>query len=98
MVSVSSEKEVLEVLRRGSKNRSVSATNMNDQSSRSHLILSCYVLARNNVTGKDTLGKMHLIDLSVKDQAALALDACVASPAVWLSRAAFFLTSSPFAS
>lgn len=64
MVPVSSEHEVLDTLRRGSKNRSVVATNMNDVSSRSHLILSVYVLARNQITGKDTMGKLHLIDLA----------------------------------
>lgn len=64
MVPVSNEKEVLATLRRGSKNRSVTATNMNDVSSRSHLILSVYVMARNQISGKDTMGKMHLIDLA----------------------------------
>ena len=63
MVSVSNQNEVLSTLARGSKNRTVVATNMNDVSSRSHLILSVYVLARNTITGKDTMGKMHLIDL-----------------------------------
>lgn len=62
MVSVANEKEVLDTLARGSKNRTVVATNMNDVSSRSHLILSVYVLARNSITGKDTMGKLHLID------------------------------------
>ena len=62
-VSVSNQNEVLSTLARGSKNRTVVATNMNDVSSRSHLILSVYVLARNTITGKDTMGKMHLIDL-----------------------------------
>lgn len=57
MVSVSNQKEVLETLKKGSKNRTVVATNMNDVSSRSHLILSVYVMARNNITGKDTMGK-----------------------------------------
>lgn len=64
MVSVANQKEVLDTLKKGSKNRSVTATNMNDVSSRSHLILSVYVMARNNITGKDTMGKLHLIDLA----------------------------------
>lgn len=64
MVSVANEAEVLDTLKRGSKNRSVVATNMNDVSSRSHLILSVYVMARNSITGKDTMGKLHLIDLA----------------------------------
>jgi len=64
MVSVANEHEVLETLKRGSKNRSVVATAMNDVSSRSHLILSVYVLARNSLTGKDVMGKLHLIDLA----------------------------------
>jgi kinesin family protein C2/C3 len=64
MVPVHNEKEVLETLRRGSKSRSVTSTAMNDASSRSHLILSVYVLAHNKITGKDTMGKLHLIDLA----------------------------------
>ena len=63
MASVANESEVLETLKRGSKNRTVVATAMNDVSSRSHLILSVYVMAKNSITGKDTMGKLHLIDL-----------------------------------
>jgi len=64
MVPVSNEKEVLDTLKKGSRNRSVSSTNMNDVSSRSHLILSVYILAKNSLTGKETMGKLHLIDLA----------------------------------
>jgi kinesin family protein C2/C3 len=64
MVPVSTKDQVLNALKRGSKNRHTTATNMNDVSSRSHLILSVYVKASNTVTGKDYMGKLHLIDLA----------------------------------
>jgi len=64
MVSVSTKEQVLETLKTGSKNRHVTATDMNAVSSRSHLILSVYVLSRNMLTNKETKAKLHLIDLA----------------------------------
>lgn len=64
MVSVSTKEQVLDTLKFGSKNRHVTATNMNEVSSRSHLILSVYVVARNQLTHKETKAKLHLIDLA----------------------------------
>ena len=63
-VPVANEIEVLSTLKKGSKNRKVAVTNMNDTSSRSHLILSVYVRGINSITGKDSMGKLHLIDLA----------------------------------
>ena len=68
-VSVRTKDEVLEALDKGSKNRKVSSTNMNADSSRSHLILSVYVLGRSRFAltsgaSKEVMGKLHLIDLA----------------------------------
>lgn len=63
-VAVSTQQEVLDTLTRGSKNRTARRTDMNDQSSRSHLILSVYASAVSRITGKAHLGKLHLIDLA----------------------------------
>ena len=56
-VIVKTKEDVLNALKRGSKNRHVTATSMNEQSSRSHLVLSVYALATNKTTGKETMGK-----------------------------------------
>jgi kinesin family protein C2/C3 len=63
-VNVHNKDEVVEALRIGQKNRKVTATAMNDSSSRSHLILSVYVLCINRLNGKSSMGKLHLIDLA----------------------------------
>jgi kinesin family protein C2/C3 len=63
-IDVDSEQAVLEVLARGAKNRSTAATKMNERSSRSHLVLSMYVKAKNNITNVEFMGKLHLIDLA----------------------------------
>ena len=68
-VEVSSAAQVLEALTVGSKNRKVSSTAMNDDSSRSHLILSVYVVGRSRFAlssgaVKEVTGKLHLIDLA----------------------------------
>jgi len=63
-VDVDSESAVLECLAKGAKNRSTAATKMNERSSRSHLVLSIYVRARNTITNQEFMGKLHLIDLA----------------------------------
>ena len=68
-VPVSSAAQVLEALSMGSKNRKVSSTAMNADSSRSHLILSVYVVGRSRFAlssgaVKEVTGKLHLIDLA----------------------------------
>eukprot|EP01083_Nonionella_stella_P288157 980686_1 len=62
-----SVKEVLKVLRKGTKNRTVGATKMNPGSSRSHSIFS--VIVESSVTGYDgeihyKMGKLNLVDLA----------------------------------
>mmetsp|Transcript_21188 Transcript_21188/g.42262 ORF Transcript_21188/g.42262 Transcript_21188/m.42262 type:complete len:728 (+) Transcript_21188:162-2345(+) len=64
MVNVDSLDEVIELLSLADVNRSTAKTNMNEHSSRSHLILSCYVEATDRHTGTVSRGKLHLIDLA----------------------------------
>jgi len=61
---VKSTEEVQKVLKEGNKARTTTRTDMNERSSRSHLITSVYVKARDLVSGKENLGKLHLIDLA----------------------------------
>eukprot|EP00457_Paulinella_chromatophora_P001895 gb/GEZN01001897.1/.p1 GENE.gb/GEZN01001897.1/~~gb/GEZN01001897.1/.p1 ORF type:complete len:872 (+),score=197.90 gb/GEZN01001897.1/:119-2617(+) len=63
-VKVRSQAEVLTWWAEGGKNRTAAKTDMNAHSSRSHLILSVYVLGTNKGTKKVTMGKLHLIDLA----------------------------------
>jgi kinesin family protein C2/C3 len=63
-IKVSNKDQVLAALKRGSKNRHVQSTAMNDTSSRSHLILSVYVLGRSRLLNREVMGKLHLIDLA----------------------------------
>ena len=46
------------------KHRSQQATNMNEHSSRSHMMLSVTVASHNKLTGFQTRGKLHLVDLA----------------------------------
>jgi len=62
-VSVSSLQDVIEVMTRGNRNRSVAATNMNDQSSRSHMVMQ--VTISSGTTGQpQTIGQLNLVDLA----------------------------------
>jgi kinesin family member C2/C3 len=63
-VSVDGLEDVHNVLNRGQKNRATGATNLNEHSSRSHLVLRIEVHGRNEKSGDTTYGKLHLIDLA----------------------------------
>jgi len=63
-VVVNSAEDVMQVLKRGFKNRSTGQTDANEHSSRSHCVLSVTVSGRNSVTGLETLGKLNLVDLA----------------------------------
>lgn len=52
------------LMARGEKNRAVGVHNMNDRSSRSHLVLQVRVSAKNKATEAWHRGKLHLIDLA----------------------------------
>ncbi|GLC37409.1 hypothetical protein PLESTM_000580500 [Pleodorina starrii] len=56
--------EVTAMISRGKSNRSTFATNMNEHSSRSHLVLSVYVNCVSKLNGTALRGKLHLIDLA----------------------------------
>jgi len=63
-VEVKTEEEVMKWLEEGGRNRSVACTNINEHSSRSHLVLSIYCHANNKISGSKQMGKLHLIDLA----------------------------------
>jgi kinesin family protein 5 len=63
-VYVSSVQEVYEVMRRGGAARAVSATNMNQESSRSHSIFVITVTQKNVETGSAKSGQLFLVDLA----------------------------------
>ena len=62
MVNVDSLEEVIELLSLADMNRSTAKTNMNEHSSRSHLILSCYIVSTNKHSGEVSRGKVRAPD------------------------------------
>jgi hypothetical protein len=56
--------DVNNVLQLASKHRSTASTNMNEHSSRSHLILLTYISSFNRVTGEKATAKLTLVDLA----------------------------------
>ncbi|GAB2219619.1 hypothetical protein Droror1_Dr00007256 [Drosera rotundifolia] len=56
--------DVIELMRTGHENRSVSATAMNERSSRSHSIVTIHVQGTDIKTGVTTRGSLHLVDLA----------------------------------
>jgi kinesin family protein 5 len=63
-IYVSSVQEVYEVMRRGGNARAVAATNMNQESSRSHSIFVITVTQKNIETGSAKSGQLFLVDLA----------------------------------
>ncbi|KAF2116415.1 P-loop containing nucleoside triphosphate hydrolase protein [Lophiotrema nucula] len=63
-VYVSSVMEVYEVMRRGGTARAVAATNMNQESSRSHSIFVVTITQKNLETGSQKSGQLYLVDLA----------------------------------
>lgn len=61
---VSSAEEVYEVMRQGGKARAVAATNMNQESSRSHSIFAIVVTQKHTVSGTQKSGQLFLVDLA----------------------------------
>uniref|UniRef100_K3X2X4 Kinesin-like protein n=1 Tax=Globisporangium ultimum (strain ATCC 200006 / CBS 805.95 / DAOM BR144) TaxID=431595 RepID=K3X2X4_GLOUD len=64
VVPVQSLEEVFELIKKGNKNRSTHATDMNEHSSRSHSILSIQMKSTNLVTNSVSNGKLFLVDLA----------------------------------
>ena len=63
-IYVSSVQEVYEVMRRGGAARAVAATNMNQESSRSHSIFLLTITQKNMETGSAKSGQLFLVDLA----------------------------------
>ncbi|KAK3318660.1 P-loop containing nucleoside triphosphate hydrolase protein [Apodospora peruviana] len=63
-IYVSSVAEVYEVMRRGGNARAVAATNMNQESSRSHSIFVITITQKNVETGSAKSGQLFLVDLA----------------------------------
>ncbi|KAI1397612.1 kinesin-domain-containing protein [Hypoxylon fuscum] len=63
-IYVSSVDEVFEVMKRGGNARAVAATNMNQESSRSHSIFVITVTQKNLETGSMKSGQLFLVDLA----------------------------------
>jgi hypothetical protein len=63
-VNVESVQEAMETYKTGIKSRKVFGTEMNSESSRSHLIFSIVIETINNDTNQRTKGKISFIDLA----------------------------------
>ncbi|KAI4274399.1 MAG: hypothetical protein LQ337_003971 [Flavoplaca oasis] len=63
-IYVSSVQEVYEVMRRGGLARATAATNMNQESSRSHSIFVITITQKNVETGSAKSGQLFLVDLA----------------------------------
>lgn len=61
---VGSEQEVYQILKVGNENRSIGATNMNKQSSRSHSVFILQVEQKNLADFSSKTGKIYLVDLA----------------------------------
>ncbi|XP_059297995.1 kinesin-like protein KIN-14I isoform X1 [Lycium ferocissimum] len=64
LVRVTSTSDVIDLMNLGQKNRAVSATALNDRSSRSHSCLTVHVQGRDLTSGAILRGCMHLVDLA----------------------------------
>ncbi|CAN0914119.1 Kinesin-like protein KIN-14G [Linum grandiflorum] len=64
LIPVSSPSDVINLMNTGHKNRAVSATAMNDRSSRSHSCLTVHVQGKDLTSGNVIRGSMHLVDLA----------------------------------
>ncbi|XP_020254915.1 kinesin-like protein KIN-14Q isoform X1 [Asparagus officinalis] len=64
VLPVSCPSDVIELMNLGHRNRAVSATAMNDRSSRSHSCLTIHVNGKDMTSGSTFRGSMHLVDLA----------------------------------
>lgn len=66
-VTVSSADHMYKIMQFGNINRHVGATNMNEQSSRSHALFTVTIECSEVINGHQhlTQGKLHLVDLAV---------------------------------
>jgi len=61
---VKSTDDVRALMTRGNNNRTVASNNVNEHSSRSHLVIILRVERENQRTGNSTIGCLHLVDLA----------------------------------
>lgn len=54
----------MDVIRTGSKNRTIAATRMNERSSRSHSLFQVNVLQKDHLNEKTVFGKLYFVDLA----------------------------------
>ncbi|XP_047545575.1 kinesin-related protein 4-like isoform X3 [Vanessa atalanta] len=64
-----SPEEVLEVMRTGKANRQTGATNMNEESSRSHSIFQITIESREHIEGEEEVGSVNVSQLNLVDLA-----------------------------
>ncbi|KAF2298742.1 hypothetical protein GH714_026372 [Hevea brasiliensis] len=64
MHPVRSTSDVIELMEIGLNNRAVSATTLNERSSRSHSVVSIHVHGKDLHTGATSQGNLHLVDLA----------------------------------
>lgn len=64
IVRVNSLQDVVQLLAIADKFRTSASTNMNEHSSRSHMMLTVYVQSENRHTGAISRGKLNLVDLA----------------------------------
>jgi kinesin family protein C2/C3 len=62
--SVKSFDEVIGLWSKAKENRTTFSNNINEHSSRSHLVISLYVRGENLASGVQSYGKLHLVDLA----------------------------------
>lgn len=67
---VNSADDLIRYLKRGNKNRVTAATNMNDQSSRSHSIFNVSIETEDLLSGAKRRSQLYLIDLAGSEKAA----------------------------
>merc|ERR1719158_927932 len=63
-MDVNSVEEVLRAMASAAANRSVLATDMNEESSRSHSIVQVKTVCRSRKDGREYIGRINLIDLA----------------------------------
>ena len=61
---VSGIDDVFELFQQAERNRATASTNMNEHSSRSHMMLTVSIYCENLLTGVKTYGKLNLVDLA----------------------------------
>lgn len=64
MVAVEEARGVFDLFGLADRNRSQTATNMNEHSSRSHMMLTVHVVSEHRATGAVSRGKLNLVDLA----------------------------------